>query len=212
MSQPRTQPEAGARPGTGWTGKLPSRGDFVSRRVPGSFREPWERWLGVVLAGSRQALRERWSTAFLQTPAWRFLLERGAVDGTAWAGLLMPSVDSVGRYYPLTAVCALPPTPLDPGATLLRASEWYEALEAIALGALSPGADLESLDAALGGLSFPAEAIEPASANATARSAWLAEASEIFGRRLLLCDGLPSAEQYEEMLTGEPAARERSRA
>ena len=29
----------------GWYGKIPGTGDFIARRVPASFREPWDRWL-----------------------------------------------------------------------------------------------------------------------------------------------------------------------
>ncbi len=207
MNLPQRQ-DAAAPAVAGWAGKLPARGDFVSRRVPPSFLDPWERWLSGVLAGSRERLRERWNAAFLQAPLWRFVLGRGVLGAGAWAGLLMPSVDSVGRYYPLTVVCVLPARPLDPGATLERAAGWFEALEPIALGALAPGADLEAFDAALAGAEFPAEALVAAQAAGAARSAWLAEESEIFSRRLLLCDGLPSAAQYAEMLTGEAVAHD----
>ena len=38
-------------------------------------------------------------------------------------------------------------------------------------------------------------------------SAWLAEASEIFGRSLMLCEKLPAVEQFCAMLNGEWSAR-----
>jgi len=41
----------------GFFGKLPSRGDFVSRYLPKSFLEPWDNWLQTAIAQSRQQLR-----------------------------------------------------------------------------------------------------------------------------------------------------------
>jgi type VI secretion system protein ImpM len=189
----------------GWTGKLPQHGDFVSRRVRPEFREPWDRWLAAVLVKSRERLRERWQDAFLQAPAWRFVLVPGALSAEAWAGLLVPSVDSIGRYYPLTVVCELPAASLDAAASLRCAAQWFAELEAIALRALEPGADLEAFDAALAGKRFPGEALVPErAAPAGPGSAWFAADSEIFASRLLLSEGLPDAERYCEMLTGAP--------
>lgn len=215
MTLPRGGEGAESGFAVGWSGKLPSNGDFVSRRVPAAFSEPWERWLAAVLAGSREALRERWREAFLQAPAWRFVLAGGVLGADGWAGLLLPSVDSVGRYYPLTLVCALPAKALDPAATLLAARAWFGEIETIALDALAPSADIDALDAALTSIRFPSSSIAPAPASgagAKPSCAWLAEDSEIFAGRMLLSEGLPSIAQYCEMLTGEPAGRERKSA
>ena len=56
---------------TGWYGKLPAHGDFVTRRLPPSFIEPWDAWLNKMLLGSRQRLGAGWRDAFLSAPAWR---------------------------------------------------------------------------------------------------------------------------------------------
>lgn len=106
---------AGARVPPGWYGKLPSLGDFAARRVDASFLEPWDHWL----ASGLQQLRERdpagWLEAYLAGPIRRFLLMPGVLPGApgaqAWAGVLMPSVDRVGRYFPFTIVQALQPMP-----------------------------------------------------------------------------------------------------
>jgi len=68
----------------------------------------------------------------------------------------VPSVDAVGRYFPLTVACALPPAGLEPVATLLGAGRWYDDIEAIALGAIAPGADTTVVDAALARRRFEA--------------------------------------------------------
>jgi len=143
----------GAAPGegfaVGWYGKIPGTGDFIARRVPVSFSEPWDRWLQGAIEGSKQRLGARWRDAFLSMPAWRFALGPGVIGGNAWAGLMVPSVDAVGRYFPLTVACALPPASLDVVATLLGAGRWFEEIEAIALEAIAPGADTAAIDAAL---------------------------------------------------------------
>lgn len=212
MILPQRTEDAPERFSVGWTGKLPSNADFVSRRVPPAFREPWDRWLADVLSGSRERLRERWQDAFLSAPAWRFVLAPGVLSQEGWAGLLVPSVDSVGRYYPLTVVCVLPAGSLDPAATLRRAGGWFAEIETVAFGALEPKADTEAFDATLAAKQFPdAGRVSGDSGGMTPAkpvSAWFAEDSEIFGSRLLLSEGLPDADRYCEMLTGGPAGRE----
>src|SRR5262245_29214774 len=144
-------PGAGARDGfaVGWYGKIPGTGDFIARRVPALFREPWDRWLQGAIEGSQQRLGARWRDAFLSMPAWRFVLGPGVIGGDAWAGLMVPSVDSVGRYFPLTVACALPSASLDAVATLLGAQDWFDQIEVIALQAIAPRADSAAVDAAL---------------------------------------------------------------
>lgn len=95
----------------GWHGKLPSLGDFASRRLDAPFIEVWDGWLAAGLLALREAQPEHWLEAYLGSPSWRFLLMPEVLPGTAgeqaWAGVLMPSVDRVGRYFPLTLVQSL---------------------------------------------------------------------------------------------------------
>ena len=95
----------------GWYGKLPTLGDFASRRLEADFIEPWDLWLGEALQAQRSAYGEGWLEAYLETPPWRFLLSPGALRGVrpelAFAGVLVPSVDRVGRHFPLTLVASL---------------------------------------------------------------------------------------------------------
>ncbi len=224
---------------TGWYGKLPSSGDFVTRRLPPSFIEPWDAWLNAMLAGSRERLGDAWRDAFLSAPAWRFVLAPGIIGPQAWAGLMLPSGDSVGRYFPLTVASALPPVGLDPVTTVARAHNWYAEVEPVAHAALSPEAEVETFDAQLANRRFPRELIAlPEAATdetlpprgrsqralwiplgpefqgeaglrglakplAEPYSAWLAEATEIFGRSLMLCEKLPAVEQFCAMLNGD---------
>jgi type VI secretion system protein ImpM len=186
----------------GWYGKIPATGDFVARRMPASFSETWERWLQAALAASRQRLGAGWQESYLSMPAWRFVLGPGVAKPNAWAGLMLPSVDAVGRCFPLTIAAALPSAGLDVAATLFAAAPWFAAIEAIALRAIGPRAALAQIDAEVRQHSFPAEYIRPAGAlqAAESRSMWLAEECDVLGRTLLECEGLPDPQQYCAMM------------
>jgi type VI secretion system protein ImpM len=152
----------GAAPGAGgfaagWYGKVPATGDFVARRVPASFREAWDRWLSPALAGTQERLGGRWRDDFLSMPVWRFVFSPGLLTPQAWAGLMLPSLDAVGRHYPLAIAAALPSSSLDLVATLLAAGAWFERMEQAALSAIGPRADVAAIDAAIAARSFREE-------------------------------------------------------
>lgn len=86
----------------GFTGKIPARGDFVGSGLPRDFIDPWHEWQSVVIAGSRTLMGDVWLDAFLEAPVWRFILSPGRCGARGAVGLIMPSVDKVGRYFPLT--------------------------------------------------------------------------------------------------------------
>jgi len=133
----------------GWYGKIPGTGDFITRRVPPAFSESWDRWLQPAIEESKQRLGRRWRNAFLSMPAWRFVLGPGVAGADAWAGLMVPSVDAVGRCFPLTIGCALPAASVDVVATLLEAARWFEEIQPIALKAIGPRADTAAIDSAI---------------------------------------------------------------
>jgi len=138
----------------GFYGKIPSLGDFVSRRLPRSFIDPWETWLQEAIANSREQLGARWLDNYLISPLWRFALSPGICGSNGWMGILMPSVDRVGRYYPLTLV-----TPLSPSDNIFllmeQSDEWYARMESLALYSLDDGFDIEELERQLRSLSAP---------------------------------------------------------
>ena len=146
--------------GAGIFGKLPWLGDFVTRRLPRSFVEPWDAWLQAGMTATRETLGEAWLDSFLTAPIWRFLLPAGSA-GPAMAGVLMPSVDRVGRYFPLTLAVTLDSDP--PPDAALTAAPWFDAIEDAALAALDDTVAAEDWEAAVERLApFPAAAAPPA--------------------------------------------------
>jgi type VI secretion system protein ImpM len=111
----------------GFHGKIPARGDFVQAGLPRAFTDPWDGWMQRMLAASRSILGEAWLPAWLEAAVWRFALTPGTCGPDTVIGLWMPSVDSVGRYYPLTlaAVVADADTPelIRQGGGFLAAAE-----------------------------------------------------------------------------------------
>src|SRR5262245_58691620 len=85
----------------GLFGKLPAKRDFIALFTPRGLLEKWEAWMQAAISASRQELNERWQDAFLTAPIWRFWLGSD-ICGSTVIGAIMPSLDGVGRYYPLT--------------------------------------------------------------------------------------------------------------
>lgn len=112
----------------GFFGKLPQTGDFVRRNLPGDFVGPWDAWLQQGLKSSREQLGSSWLDCYLKAPFWRFALTPGLCGQSPWIGVMMPSVDRVGRYFPLT-VAAREPIEINLIEHVDHATEWLEAVE-----------------------------------------------------------------------------------
>lgn len=137
----------------GFYGKLPGLGDFVTRRLPADFVQTWDLWLRESLTASRAQLGNAWLDVYLTSPLWRFALTAGVVSQQPWVGVLMPSVDRVGRYFPFTLAC-----PLASGTELLGlfcSSNWFERAETLALSALDDGLTIEHFDQQVKALGAP---------------------------------------------------------
>jgi type VI secretion system protein ImpM len=134
----------------GLYGKLPSHGDFLQRGVSDDFVNRWDAWLQDGMARSRSELgEEAWLDVFLTSPLWRFALASGVVGGPVWAGILLPSVDRVGRYFPLTIVAELPPGVL-PFELAVAGNGWFDWAETLARRTLEDElVDLDRLESEL---------------------------------------------------------------
>ena len=92
----------------GWYGKLPALGDFVGRGLPDGFVRPWDDWLAQSLLHIKREYGAQADDVLLTFPVWRFVLPRRLLTDQAWLGALIPSVDRVGRCFPLTVALPLP--------------------------------------------------------------------------------------------------------
>lgn len=125
-------------------GKLPAHGDFVSRHLPSNFISVWDEWLQCSVAGSRELAGEGWLDDYLTSPMWRFALRSGVVNESAWVGVLVPSVDSVGRYFPLTITIPVGSS-INLFDYMASNGHVFEMLEAAALSTLQDQLDVDQL-------------------------------------------------------------------
>ena len=112
----------------GLYGKLPSHGDFLRRRIADEIVTRWDGWLQSAIAASRRILGERWLEIYLTSPAWRFSCEAEVCGPSPMAGVIVPSVDRVGRYFPLTLMWQIPEE-LAPLSVAMLCNSWFEAAE-----------------------------------------------------------------------------------
>lgn len=138
----------------GLFGKLSAKRDFIALATPRSFLEVWEPWVQASLSASRHQLGDRWQQAYLTAPVWRFWLGAG-ICGTPIAGAIMPSLDGVGRYYPLTVHAAADAgAPIAPPDVDIQ-DDWFGMAENFLLSTLDRDATFEAISQALEGLAPP---------------------------------------------------------
>lgn len=123
----------------GLFGKYPRKRDFVAHNLPNQILRPLEDWLQAGVAASKQVLGSRWQDRFLVQPFWNFRLG-SAIAGTDCLGTFMPSVDGVGRYFPLCAI-GWPDTAEEgyPIAAIFEYEEWFAKIQARLLSTLDDG-------------------------------------------------------------------------
>jgi type VI secretion system protein ImpM len=130
----------------GWFGKLASQGDFANRRLPPAWVQACDSWLSAALASSQQQLGPVWLERYLSAPVWRFAWgPQIGGDGLWWFGVLMPSCDNVGRYFPLVVAQSRPAPPMD-RVGLDHLEAWWYHLARAAFGTLGEGATLASFE------------------------------------------------------------------
>ena len=140
---------ANASDAPGWYGKLSILGDFAHRRLPAEFIRVGDAWLSHAMTASHQQLGDRWLDVYLNAPVMRFAWAPGVADAQHWwFGLLMPSCDNVGRYFPLLIAHRRTRPPLDRIA-LDHLESWFDHLAEAAAHTLGDQASIESFEQAL---------------------------------------------------------------
>jgi len=140
-------------PQTGFFGKLPAHGDFIYRDLPSHFIEVWDEWLQLFISSTQEQLGQDWLDIYLTSPIWRFALSEGVVDESPWMGIVLPSVDRVGRYFPFSIVTRLPPDS-NPVMDISQQADWLDNAEQVALKALHGEFDLEEITEAVNQVSI----------------------------------------------------------
>ena len=183
---------------TGFYGKLPARGDFVRAGLPRAFTDPWDEWLGAVIAGSRARMGDAWLPAYLEAPVWRFCLAAGLCGALPAVGLTIPSVDKAGRYFPLTfaALCE----------NSAAVEAWLDRCEDAGYAALEQDTPPDAIAATIG---QPAVALQDRDYqnSPSCGSIWWTEGSPRVPASRSILSGLPDVATYASMLgeTREPA-------
>ncbi len=194
--------------GFGAFGKIPSMGDFLRVNLSAGFVQVWDDWLQNGMVGLRERFGEHWNDYYMSAPIWRFTLPAGHAGETPFCGILMASVDRVGRQYPLTL--ASPVGAGSAAALHLSNDVLFAKLEDTALAALEDDYDRETLMATLAELQVHV----PKSASlsgahyvggqspAASMAAWMVDqnygnvalwSTEIAGdHRMLFCQELPN--------------------
>lgn len=160
---------------TGFLGKLPTVGDFITRSLPTAIADTWMDLTDDAFAlGAREGGPD-WYEDCQDAPPLCFALAPGALGETGWIGQLRPSLDSFGRSYPFTVLRPLPrPVPVLAAPTLL--SRWFTKTDITVLSAMEGSLTVDRLGTVLGGigttpsdeaaaaplipLQFPAESVQ----------------------------------------------------
>ena len=135
-------------------GKLGAKRDFIALATPRRFLETWEPWVQACMSASRHQLGGEWQNAFLTAPVWRFWL--GAdISGATVIGAIMPSVDGVGRYYPLTLLAVADPAHSFPPPDLNAQDLWFAAAEEFLLSTLDQAKSFDDISTDLDAMPAP---------------------------------------------------------
>ncbi|MCT7374146.1 type VI secretion system-associated protein TagF [Chelativorans salis] len=133
----------------GFYGKLPTAGDFVSRRLPPDFVRNWDRWVALHLMPLLA------SGVWPEGTAVCFML--GARFHGPAAGVVVPSADRARRRFPLTLA---QPLILATPCLAETGAHWFSKLAATAQAARKGEFDADTLEAELADMPFPAFAVE----------------------------------------------------
>lgn len=201
---------------TGYFGKVSTLGDFVSRGLPDGLVAAWDAWLQQCIHASRQQLGDRWLGCYLTSPVWRFAISPGILGPEGLGGVMMPSVDRVGRYFPLMIGAVGAPPLLD---WFHKHAAWYDAVEDLARASLDPGFQLTKFDELLE--PGVAKSVQAASVSGSmwlsldenvgahivaaalqGHSLWWTEGSPRVQASILACAALPRSQAFVAMLDG----------
>jgi type VI secretion system protein ImpM len=129
----------------GYFGKLPTVGDFIHQVLPQDFANGFHEWLQLSMADARESLDDDFLTYYLNCPTWKFIMASGVCGAQAVAGVTIPSVDRVGRYFNFTLATVLP-VQTNPIAYVMANRTGFKAMELLALDILEADYSKEQVE------------------------------------------------------------------
>ncbi|MBJ7549765.1 type VI secretion system-associated protein TagF [Marinomonas ostreistagni] len=118
-------------------GKLPAHSDFISDSIHSEVSNELYEWGQTSLYHSQQQLSEMdWLSAYLVSPIWRMCVPPTDKRKHAWIGIMVPSVDAVGRYFPLFLVFEIESKHICVEWLFKEADALFSMLEKVSLEAL----------------------------------------------------------------------------
>ena len=163
----------------GYYGKLPARGDFVGKGLPRSFIDPWDTWSRTAMYAGKQQLGNTWLNSYLTSPPYWYVLSPHNCGEQIWMGVVIPSVDSVGRYFPLT-LCRTASISANPLLLFKQHSQWFSDAERLLISCLQDGFQLENFEQDLQHLSLDESGtVMQASLQHYEHSAWRVAANSL---------------------------------
>jgi type VI secretion system protein ImpM len=196
----------------GFCGKLPVRGDFVTSRLPRSFVDPWYDWLQHGLATSRKALGDEWEPAWNEAPIWRFALAAGICGPDTVLGLWMPSIDRIGRQFPITFAAIVQDG--DRTELIGASGPFLTAAETAGLDGLAQDLEPEQIDRRIAPEAWDrtSDAAAPAELDLTGNAVWWSDGGPRVPAAVLATNALPNEAVFIGMLAASytPGASEGS--
>lgn len=138
----------------GFFGKLPTHGDFVSSGVGRKLQGALDAWLQSSLQAIQTEFGSQWERRFRSMPSWRFVVERDLWGPATLAGVIVPSLDRVGRNFPLVVAAQLHGFSEDPRSLCLD-DTWFIAIEGLAETSARRDFDIDTFTTGLKWLRLP---------------------------------------------------------
>jgi type VI secretion system protein ImpM len=192
------------QPVSGFFGKLPARGDFVSSRLTPPVARAWDSFISSVLAAAKEDLADRWSEVWLEAPVWLFALAGTMCGPSPLLGLWMPSIDKAGRHFPLMIATT------SPGATpeqmARHGTEWLNAAEDAGRAAIADDLTPEQLAALIPPppdlTATPDTGLPHDLKPRLGAGLWWTDGAPLVPAQGLVLDTMPDASRFRAMLDG----------
>jgi type VI secretion system protein ImpM len=193
---------------SGFFGKIPARGDFVSAGLASAAVKTWDWAISPRLAAAKTALGDRWVNVWLHAPVWRFALPETMCGPAPLLGLWMPSIDKAGRHFPLLIAATCPAATTEQMAC--HGTAWLDAAEDVGRTAIADDLTPEQLTAIVP--APPGLAAEPNAGLANGlkprpgAGLWWTEGAPLVPARGLVLDAMPDTATFIAMLDAGSAA------